>query len=568
MTLTVRSSSVTGATTASRSLTHAEMDANWAHFVSRDAEIQASLAASTGAALVGFVQSGSGTVATTVSERLQHAKHLLDWLPLNKRSAVIAGTNTDDLTEYVQSAFDSGYVIDPLGFTYLFNNVTVTGNLRRIMSSNGIARFQKNANGPLITFSGDDVVLHGIDCRGVSASYTSDNIVITGDRPTLSLCSSRDTPGRALKATGQRVVILGSGGSIWETVDSTSSGYDIEIGVSGTATLYHHLQDIYTSQADGGILATDTGSMTILGGQFGKLKIARGTSPAGVNGGKIIGARILGAVDINESDAVISANQFGAVAITFGASTSGIIFDISNLVQSGATITNNGNQNNLIIREVSSGSTNQIKFGDDGDFGVMTITPTSPGRFEFPQVIIPNNSNYYAKSSTGTDIRIAGVTSGNLVFRENSVSNGEIHDLLTGTSGAYKTRFENGAATAVRIATTTVNCTAAAASVTASNLIPKGARVLGVTTTVTVALGTSNGTTGYQVGDGSDVDRWADKTGTATSTSTDNSDATADWEGSFTSANNVVITAKGGNFDGTGTIRITVLYRNTTALTG
>jgi hypothetical protein len=69
MTLTVRSASVTGATTASRSLTHAEMDANWAHFVSRDAEIQASLAASTGAALVGFVQSGTGATSRTMQAK-------------------------------------------------------------------------------------------------------------------------------------------------------------------------------------------------------------------------------------------------------------------------------------------------------------------------------------------------------------------------------------------------------------------------------------------------------------------------------------------------------------------
>jgi lysophospholipase L1-like esterase len=75
MTLTVRSASVTGATTASRALTHAEIDANWAHFVSRDAEIQASLAASTGAALVGFTQSGSGLSATTVSAQLQKTEY-------------------------------------------------------------------------------------------------------------------------------------------------------------------------------------------------------------------------------------------------------------------------------------------------------------------------------------------------------------------------------------------------------------------------------------------------------------------------------------------------------------
>jgi hypothetical protein len=49
MTLTVRSASVTGATTAYRALTHAEMDANWAHVIS--------------SANQSFVQSGTGAVS-------------------------------------------------------------------------------------------------------------------------------------------------------------------------------------------------------------------------------------------------------------------------------------------------------------------------------------------------------------------------------------------------------------------------------------------------------------------------------------------------------------------------
>jgi hypothetical protein len=76
MTLTVRSASVTGATTAARALTHAELDANWAHLVARDSEIQASLAASTGAALVGFVQSGTGAITSdTVQAALRRLVH-------------------------------------------------------------------------------------------------------------------------------------------------------------------------------------------------------------------------------------------------------------------------------------------------------------------------------------------------------------------------------------------------------------------------------------------------------------------------------------------------------------
>lgn len=61
MTLTVRAASVTGATTASRALTHAEMDANWAHVI--DSSNQT------------YTPSGSGAVAEAVSTALQRLPH-------------------------------------------------------------------------------------------------------------------------------------------------------------------------------------------------------------------------------------------------------------------------------------------------------------------------------------------------------------------------------------------------------------------------------------------------------------------------------------------------------------
>lgn len=98
------------------------------------------------------------------------------------------------------------------------------------------------------------------------------------------------------------------------------------------------------------------------------------------------------------------------------------------------------------------------------------------------------------------------------------------------------------------------------ATVTATSLIPDGAVLLGVTTRVTVALGTGGGTTGYQVGDGSDADRWGDITGTAIGTTSDNRDATASFIGVYIAAGDVVFTAKGGNFNGTGSIEVCAFY--------
>lgn len=116
----------------------------------------------------------------------------------------------------------------------------------------------------------------------------------------------------------------------------------------------------------------------------------------------------------------------------------------------------------------------------------------------------------------------------------------------------------------VKCVTTTLTGVSGA-SVTASSLRPKGAFVVGVATTVTVALGVTNGTTGYTIGDGSDADRYGDITGTAIGTDSDNTDAVADPTGYQAAAGDVVITAKGGDFDGTGTIIVSVFYLTTEA---
>lgn len=101
------------------------------------------------------------------------------------------------------------------------------------------------------------------------------------------------------------------------------------------------------------------------------------------------------------------------------------------------------------------------------------------------------------------------------------------------------------------------NVTAAAgATVTATNLIPAKAQLIGIATRITTQLGNGSGTTGYSVGDGSDADRWGVAGAVTVGTVTDQDSATADPSGYFNAANNVVLTATGGNFDGTGVIRV------------
>lgn len=117
----------------------------------------------------------------------------------------------------------------------------------------------------------------------------------------------------------------------------------------------------------------------------------------------------------------------------------------------------------------------------------------------------------------------------------------------------------HGETMTVTSATTELTC-ASGASVTWANAIPAGSDVVGVVTRVTTAVGTTNGTTGYQVGDGSDTDLWGDITGVSAGTTSDMSDFTDTSRQIYTSATNIVLTAKTANFDGAGVVRVVVFY--------
>lgn len=167
------------------------------------------------------------------------------------------------------------------------------------------------------------------------------------------------------------------------------------------------------------------------------------------------------------------------------------------------------------------------------------------------------NDFAFAWSSTST----AGATSDLTLFRDAP----NTHAWRRGTNAQVGNLYDTWASSTDyhRLALKTARATLSGvtgAAVTATGLIPDGAVVVGVTTKVTTALGVSGGTTGYTVGDGSDVDRWGAIVGTAAGTSSDNRDWTATTVQAFIAANNVVITASGGNFDGTGVIYVSVQY--------
>ena len=386
-------------------------------------EIVSDLAASSGSSLVGFLQAGTGAVATTVQSKLRDVVSVKDF------GAV--GDGVADDTAAIQAAINTGFnLVFPAG-TYLANNLTQSTSFQRFYAY-GQVTIAKNANGVLLTSSGIYVEFDGI--QFVGTGYTGNNVVCTGNHPRLVNCSSYGADGRALKATGAHVQIIGTCGT-YATTDATATGYDIEIGVSGTATLYHQLIGVYSAQSTGGILLIDTGSHVISGGQFGKLTIQSGTSPAGVNGGMTSNARILGNVSVGLSSSVFTGNQFSTQTITFELGTSQHTLDLSNNTRS-ATIVNNGNANSVIMRATSAGSTTDFAFGPSSWTGSVKVD--SVNSWNFPNnVVLENTFGLRLKDSGGTSRIGISLSSGDDYTVGSNTGAGNFLNIVSGSGGIY-----------------------------------------------------------------------------------------------------------------------------------
>jgi hypothetical protein len=376
------------------------------------------------ASIVTYDPPFTGGVLTNVEDKLAQYVSVKDF------GAV--GDGVVDDTAAVQAAIDSGEpIVFPAG-SYACGPLTQSTNFQRFYAD-GFVKIQKNANGVLFTSTGNYVQFEGIQFIGTG--FTGDNVNLTGNHPTLTNCASFGTPGRALKATGAQVQIFGTCG-IYATTDATASGFDIEIGVSGTATLYHQLMNVYTSQATGGILLTDVGSHVIVGGQFGKLSILSGTSPAGVNGGITSSARILGDVNVSLSNSVFSGNQFSNQTITFASGTSQHCLDSSNLLIS-ATIVNNGNANSPIIKSIGTGSPSGIilQYGSDA-FNSTIRYSNDEIYFQDSALYLSNNKALWIADSAGVYKNTVSLSSGD-DFNFGNDTGANFTNLQSGSGGIY-----------------------------------------------------------------------------------------------------------------------------------
>ncbi|MEN9417123.1 MAG: hypothetical protein RI988_743 [Pseudomonadota bacterium] len=340
-----------------------------------------------------FLQAGASAVSRSVQDKLR------EWVSVTDFGADRTGAVS--ASGAIQAAINTGLdVVFPSG-TYRCANLTQSANGQRFIALGNVT-IQKNANGPILTGSGSDIELNGLGFRGDASTptFTGDGVVLTGNNPRLNNCGVRWISGIPLLATGNAVQINGTC-DIYQTTDATATGYDIVLGVSGTATVYHRIKGIRTTQATGGIRLIDTGSAVVEGSQFGKYFIDAGTSPAGVNGGNTYGNRILGAMTVEISNAAFACNTFGAVAITFATGTSGHAFDESNILSVGATITDNSNGSYI---------------NDSREFALQTYAVTWTGATTNPAIGNGTLSGHYSKQGRRVTVNLRLVCGSTTTF--------------------------------------------------------------------------------------------------------------------------------------------------------
>lgn len=170
--------------------------------------------------------------------------------------------------------------------------------------------------------------------------------------------------------------------------------------------------------------------------------------------------------------------------------------------------------------------------------------------------VAPNTDNTeWASLSTATGGAF-GIDTGDAAHAINLGTGGNVH-FTVGDGTTTLTRAANG-----ETATTQYNSAVVDFSVsgTATGLIPAGALVLSVTTRVLTTI-SGGGATDYEVGDGTDTDRWGlggALTAGTTTDPTDFTDNTIQFNASA-SAGDVVLTGVGGT-PTAGTVRVTLAY--------
>ena len=407
---------------------------------------KAELSGASGASLVRYQPDGTGAVATTVQSKLMESVSVKDF------GAV--GDGVADDTAAVQAALNTGKAIYLPQGNYLVGDLVGTYNQQVLRGDGGYKSILRRKSGStnILSHSGNFVVIQGVTFRGRS-SEAQTNLLLTGYDWSLLSCNSDTTTGLVLDATNPGAFYIQGG-----NYDTDGTGTAARIG-SPTATStsnYGRITDVVAHKSGAPFIFYACGAFSIQGGQLGGVQSLNGDSGGNAYGMTLSATRCTGDIVLDGSSNIIYGNKIGSGRnVTFNVGTSACLYYGNS--DSAVTITNNGNANNYIWRQVATGSEIDVEIGSDSGSAAgsstykidyITKKITLPG-----SAYLPNGSEMSVLNSTsGNGLRMLLNTSNNasiscysgyLNFGTES-GGGDITFRLAGTSRWYG-RSSNGA---------------------------------------------------------------------------------------------------------------------------
>jgi hypothetical protein len=456
-------------------------------------------------------------------------------------AATISGTNTGDQTTITGN---SGTTTAALGLktatsTVGISTATAPSSGQVLTATSGTAaNWQTPAATGVTSVTGTGTV-NGLALTGTVTS--TGNLTLGGTLSGVNLATQiTGTLGIANGGTGATTltannVLLGNGTSALQTVAPGTTGNVLTSnGTTWTSTAPSTTNPAGSGselqfRSSGSAFGAVTGS-TVSGGAVtlaDKLTITQGTANANVL--QSTGYSLTGTNASSMIDLAGTWNTTGAPAA--------IKLDITDTASNG----------NSYLMHLTVGGADRFRLFKDGRF-VCSTSVLGP---------VLNFTNYCGGGDSGQFI-LGGALDTRLhrdaatIWAMRNGANAHtlrLYDTYTSASDYHRL----GMAT-VRISQTAT----AGATITLTGLIPDGAVVMGVTTKVTTAL--TGGVTGYQVGTAADADRWGVAATATIGTTTDNRDWTNGTIECFTAATDVILTANGASFSGTGVIYVSIQY--------
>jgi hypothetical protein len=550
MTLTVRSATVTGATTKGSALTHAELDENFNHLSQSSNHT--------------FTPSGSGAVSRTVQSKAREIVSVTDF------GATLDGT-TDD-TSAVQAAIDSlpaggGNLFFPKGrckgnWTITEANIHFFGEALYPDANLSTQLIASNTSNPILAI-GDGTT----QCKG----FTLDGIALEGQAGTAATglqingadrCVYRNFSAQGFSGSAVKITASGTQATTFQYFDGFSIGarnaagcigLEVEYSTSGATALFFS-NGVISSQASSDWAVKLTRSNL----RWSNIWVQVGGTGKGIS--------------LNSSGGVTPYIECSNVAIDSDSSSDVLInVDANNRVASWiyGTVTIDG------LMGMPGGNTSALSGKVLDGHNAYLSAPFVTGNMRFTygannwqlndssdtkvQIYRFNNNLLLDTASNSGTGDIEASPGSNTQIQRNGTSAQTRHHYATFTSSS---NYHRSAITAAKSTLSNVS----GATVTATNLIPDGAFLLGVTTRINTELGATNGTTGYAVGTAADPNLWGDVAAITAGTASKSTDFTATGaSGLYIAAESVIITAAGGNFDGTGDIEVVAHYMTTEA---